>query len=80
MNVDQLRQRFATELLERPWLKAFFEDGDQDLEPAKKRWSECQHRSRLALRSRGVELHRRIQGRRGLSTTAIDARPEGDER
>jgi hypothetical protein len=78
MTTDVLKL-FADELAARPWLRPFVEDGDESLEPAEKRWEDCQRRSRLALRARGVELHRRVRGHNGLTTTAVDVKP-GEER
>lgn len=80
MNTSELRKLFADELAERPYLRAFIEDDDEDLEPAKERWRDCQRRSRLALRARGVDLHRRVRGRNGLSTTALAVETEREER
>jgi hypothetical protein len=80
MTTSELLELFADELKERPELRAFIEDDDEDLEPAKERWRDCQHRSRLALRARGVELHHRIRGRNGLSTTALAIDIEKGER
>jgi hypothetical protein len=79
MTVDELLTRHAAELADRPWLRPFVEDDDEDLEPATRRWQDCQRRSRLALRARGIGLHRRVGGRNGLSTTAL-AVETGEER
>jgi hypothetical protein len=79
VTVNELLARHADELAA-PWLRPFVEDGDEDLGPAKKRWTDCQRSSRLALRARGVELHRRVRGRNGLSTTALAVETEGEQR
>jgi hypothetical protein len=80
MMINELLARHAVVLAERPWLRPFIESGDVDLEAAEKRWEDCQRRSRLALRARGVELHRRVRGRNGLSTTALAIETEKEER
>jgi hypothetical protein len=79
MTTDVLKL-FADELAARQWLRPFVEDGDETLEPAQKRWEDCQRRSRVALRARGVELHRRVRGRNGLQTTALAIESEEEER
>jgi hypothetical protein len=79
MTIKELFAEHAAKLAAAPWLKAFVEDGDESLEPATARWQDCQRRSRLALRARGVELHRRVRGHNGLTTTAVDVKP-GEER
>jgi hypothetical protein len=71
VTVKELFVEHADELAAAPWLRPFVEDGDVDLEPARRRWELCQRGSRLALRARGVELHRRVRGRNGLYTTAL---------
>ena len=79
MTVKELFAEHADELAAAPWLRAFVEDGDETLEPATKRWEDCQRRARLALRARGVELYRRMRGRNGLSTTALAVATEQQE-
>jgi hypothetical protein len=71
MKFAELLARYADELAARPWLRPFVEDDDEDLEPAKKRWEDCQRRSPLALRARGIELHRRVRGPQRLDHDRI---------
>lgn len=67
-------------LAERPWLKPFLEDGDEDLEPAERRWSEAVREAKAELRRLGVVVHERARTRSGLETTALVLTIEGEGR
>ena len=80
MTAADLLAANAEELAERPYLRAFIEDDDHDLRPAERRWEDCQRRTRLALRARGVELHSRVRTPTGLTTTALAVETDQESR
>jgi hypothetical protein len=71
VTVEELLVLHAGALAEKPWLRIYVEDGDESLDEAEARWREAVAAARVELRSRGVELHRRMTTRTGLRTTAL---------
>jgi hypothetical protein len=80
MTASEVGKKYRNDLAEKPWLRSFIDDGDDDLEPAKARWREAQAEARIALRHKGVELHRTMTTANGLRTTALLVKNEGEER
>jgi hypothetical protein len=71
MTVEELLAEYAAELAEEPWLRAFIEPDDEDLQPADARWREAQTEAKVQLRAKGVELRRRAVTKSGLRTTSL---------
>lgn len=73
-------EQFTDEVLERleaePWLIAFVEDADEDLDAAQARYREAVEAARERLHTRGVAVYHRMQPRRGVQTTALDISEE----
>ena len=69
------------EALERePWLEPFIEDDDEDLDPARKRWTDAVTAAKAELRRLGVQVYERAKTAGGLETTMLLVRREGENR
>jgi hypothetical protein len=58
--------------VDEPWLAAYVDPGDDDLEPARRRHRDVQRKVRRALTRSHVELFPRITTDRGELTTSVD--------
>lgn len=58
-------------LRERPWLGAFVEDDDEDLEAAERRWEEAVEEGVRRLEELGVEVYKRARTADNVETTML---------
>ena len=70
-----LLSRFEQVLDREPWLRPFIEDGDKDLELARRRFEQAETAALEQLELEGTTAFRRLEKTGGILTTALD--PEG---
>jgi hypothetical protein len=65
------------ELSESPWLEPFIEDGDDDLEPARRRYNQAVTAAHAQIRATGQTVYKRQYTTTGAETTALITHPKG---